>query len=187
MEALIDNRITDKNTAHSYIPIYEQLFSPLRETCTAILEVGVFDGGSIKLWDSYFPKANIYGFDLSLARNQYTSPSRRVHLIEADAYQLGIVKMFERESFDIVIDDGWHTLDSMCKFAALYHRLVKPGGYLVIEDLQQAAWGDLIRMYLPDSMEIQVIDRSALKGRPDDILLVARKPTGRETSPPASE
>jgi SAM-dependent methyltransferase len=176
MEALIDNRITDKNTAHSYIPVYEELFAPLRESCTALLEVGVFDGGSMKLWNDYFPKANLYGFDLSLARNQYTNPGPRVHLIEADAYQLGIVRMFERESFDIVIDDGWHTLDSMCKFAALYNRLVKPGGYLIIEDLQQVAWGDLIRMYLPDTMECKVLDRSAIKGRPDDILFIARKP-----------
>ena len=182
MEALIDNSLTDKNTGHSYIPVYEELFSPIRETCTAILEVGVFDGGSIKLWDAYFPKANIYGFDLSLARNKYAAPSHRVHLVEADAYQLGIVRMFDRESFDIVIDDGWHTLDSMCKFAALYHRLVKPGGYLIIEDLQQPAWGDLIRMYLPDSMEIQVLDRSGIKGRPDDILFIARKPVTNQGS-----
>lgn len=176
MEALVDNSMTDKNTAHSYLPVYEELFSPFRETCKNFLEVGVFDGGSAKLWNDYFPKANIYGFDLSLARNRYTNPSPRVHLIEADAYQLGIVKMFEPGSFDVVMDDGWHTLDSMCKFAALYNRLVRPGGYLIIEDLLQASWGETIKMYLPDSMECRVLDRSSIKGRHDDILFIAKKP-----------
>lgn len=176
MESLVDNRLTDKNTSHSYLPVYEELFAPLRASCSRILEVGVFDGGSIKLWHDYFPQADVYGFDLSLARNQYTPTSPRVHLVEADAYQLGIVNLFQRESFDIVIDDGWHTLDSMCKFAALYHRLVKPGGYLIIEDLQEPSWGDTIQMYLPDTLVGKVVDRRSVKTRHDDILFIVQKP-----------
>jgi hypothetical protein len=175
MESIVDNALTDKNTSHSYLPVYESLFSPFRETCTNVLEVGVFDGGSMKLWHDYFPNANIYGFDLSLARNRYVPPPR-VHLSEEDAYKTEVVARFEPESFDIVMDDGWHSLESMCSFAALYHPLVRPGGYLIVEDLQAATWGDAIRPHLPDSMECQVIDRVAVKGRHDDILFVARKP-----------
>jgi hypothetical protein len=85
--------------------------------------------------------------------------------------------MFEPGTFDFVMDDGWHTLESMCKFAALYHRLVRPGGYLIIEDLQQVSWADTIKMFLPDSMNCRVLDRSTLKGRHDDILFIAQKPT----------
>lgn len=175
MENIVDNTLTDKNTAHSYLPVYESLFSPFRETCKNVLEVGVFDGGSMKLWHDYFPNANVYGFDTNLSRNGYTPPPR-VHLIQADAYSLDIVKAFKPETFDFVMDDGWHTLDSMCKFAGLYHRLVRPGGYLIVEDLQRADWGDTIKMFLPDSMTSYVLDRSHIKGRHDDILFIAQKP-----------
>ena len=175
MEALIDNTLTDKNTSHSYLPIYEELFAPFRTTCSNILEVGIFDGGSMKLWHDYFPNANVYGFDLNMSRNKYVPPPR-VHLSEEDAYQVEVVKRFNPGSFDVVIDDGWHTLESMCAFAGLYHRLVRPGGYLIVEDLQEVAWAETIQMHLPDSMKIRVVDRTAVKGRHDDILFIAQKP-----------
>ena len=56
MEALIDNRITDKNTAQAYSPVYEELFAPLRESCTALLEVGVFDGGVDEALERLLPQ-----------------------------------------------------------------------------------------------------------------------------------
>jgi cephalosporin hydroxylase len=177
MEIIIDNSLTDKNTAHSYIPVYEKLFSPFRETCKNVLEVGVYYGGSVKLWNDYFPNANVYAFDLDLSRNQYHTKSPRVHIMQSDAYQLNIVKAFQPATFDFVMDDGWHTLDSMCKFAALYNRLVRPGGYLIIEDLQHVEWGDTIKMYLPDTFSCEVVDLSKNKGRPDDILFIARAPS----------
>lgn len=175
MENLIDNTLTDKNTGHSYIPVYESLFSPFRNTCKNILEVGVFDGGSIKLWEDYFPHANIYGLDLDLRRNKFTPQTHRVHIIETDAYSPSVVGKFERESFDAVIDDGWHTLDSMCLFAALYNNVVRPGGYLIIEDLQHPSWADEIKKFLPPYMSVCVEDRRHIKGRHDDIMFIARK------------
>jgi hypothetical protein len=177
MESLVDNTLTDKNTGHSYLPVYEQLFSPFRDTCKNLLEVGVFDGGSIKLWEDYFPKANIYGLDLDLRRNKFTPRTHRVHILQADAYSPSVVGKFEPESFDAVIDDGWHTLDSMCLFAALYINFVRPGGYLIIEDLQHPSWADEIKKFLPSSMVSRVEDRRHVKGRHDDIMFIVQKPT----------
>jgi len=37
--------------------------------------------------------------------------------------------------FDIVIDDGPHTLEPQKAFIELYHKLVIPGGYLIVEDV----------------------------------------------------
>ena len=180
MESLVDNSLTDKNTGHSYLPVYEELFSPFRDTCKNILEVRVFDGGSIKLWEDYFPVANIYGLDLDLRRNKFTPRTHRVHIMETDAYSPSVVGKFEHESFDAVIDDGWHTLDSMCLFAALYNNFVRPGGYLIVEDLQEPWWGDEIKKFLPSSMETRVENRRSVKGRHDDIMFIARKPKTTE-------
>jgi hypothetical protein len=63
MNSIVDTRYTDKNTLHSYLDVYEALFSPIRKSCTRILEVGVLHGGSIDLWSKYFPNAEVVGVD----------------------------------------------------------------------------------------------------------------------------
>ena len=46
---------------HGFIELYEQIFFPLREKPIKFLEIGIFKGGSIEVWQDYFPKAKIYG------------------------------------------------------------------------------------------------------------------------------
>jgi hypothetical protein len=63
--SLVDNNETDKNTSHSYLELYETLLAPKKDTAKNILEIGIGDyrvknGGSIKLWKSYFTNAKIY-------------------------------------------------------------------------------------------------------------------------------
>lgn len=49
-----DDRLTDKNTSHSYVEVYEKLFAAKKESATHVLEVGIgsiphWNGGSIKM------------------------------------------------------------------------------------------------------------------------------------------
>jgi len=64
LEDIVDNSRTDKNTTHSYLPLYQKLLIGKKETAKNILEVGIFLGGSIKLWSDYFTNANVYGLDI---------------------------------------------------------------------------------------------------------------------------
>ena len=64
---LVDNRYTDKNNTHSYLPLYEKLLKNKKNTAKNILEIGIGDfgeknGGSIKLWKDYFKKCNYLWF-----------------------------------------------------------------------------------------------------------------------------
>ena len=56
-----DDTLTDKNTTHSYIEAYEELFSAKKETATHVLEIGIGpympNGGSILMWAGYFSQA----------------------------------------------------------------------------------------------------------------------------------
>ena len=61
---LVNNEKTDKNTVHSYLPLYDLLLKNKKNTCKNIIEIGVGQGGSIKLWHDYFPNATIYGCDI---------------------------------------------------------------------------------------------------------------------------
>ena len=56
---------SDKNTAHSYLPLYQQLLESKKETAKNVLEVGIWFGGSIKLWDEFFINATVYGLDIT--------------------------------------------------------------------------------------------------------------------------
>ena len=65
----------------AYIPIYERLFEPIRLMPISILELGVFNGGSIKVWEQYFPYAKIAGIDLNPPA---LDVSNRVRLYKGD-------------------------------------------------------------------------------------------------------
>ena len=65
LEELADNTRTDKNTVHSYLPLYQRLLSSKKETAKHVLEVGIWYGGSIKLWSDFFTNATVYGVDVA--------------------------------------------------------------------------------------------------------------------------
>lgn len=49
-----------------YFDIYEKYFSKYRNKEVVILEIGVFQGGSLQMWKEYFgPGAKIYGIDIN--------------------------------------------------------------------------------------------------------------------------
>ena len=53
-----DDRLIDK-WSH-YFNIYDQYFSKYRDREIVILEIGVFQGGSLQMWKNYFgPKDKI--------------------------------------------------------------------------------------------------------------------------------
>ena len=69
LDQISDDTKTDKNTTHSYLPLYNQLLLKKKDIAKNILEIGIGDfgeknGGSIKLWKDYFTNATIYGLDI---------------------------------------------------------------------------------------------------------------------------
>jgi spermidine synthase len=173
---LLTNNNTDKNTLHSYVDVYEKLFKSIRLTATRVMEIGVFDGGSIDMWSKYFLHAEIHGVDIDLRRNKYSFTDPRIMLHSENAYSSSFVNTFEHGSFDVIIDDGPHTLESMIQFVQLYPKLLKQNGLLIIEDVQSADWIPEILKHLPIDLQQSVIvfDRRHIKGRYDDIQIVVR-------------
>lgn len=168
---------TDKDTTHSYIDVYQELFSPIKDSVEKVLEIGVQTGQSILLWKSYFENAVVYGLDVSPIPPILTK-IKDIICIRENAYDTNFInKNFVNEMFDIIIDDGPHTLDSMLFFAKHYTPLLKKGGIIVIEDVQNISWVEHIRNAFPiDQQEhVYVLDRRHIKGRYDDILVILKK------------
>jgi len=175
---LVDNGTTDKNTQHSYLEVYETLFAPLRETATHVLELGIGGhAGGLRLFRNYFTSAEVHGIDILGRTPQWgpvlSDPRVKLHT-GVNGYTDETVERIKDLRFDIIVDDGPHTLESMVFVLTKYTPLLKEGGVLVIEDVQDIRWCDALRNATPDALKpfITVYDRRSVKGRYDDILFV---------------
>jgi len=179
---LIDNSRTDKNTTHSYLERYETLFQVKKDTAKNILEIGIQDGGSIKLWYDYFLKATIYGLDIRKIKDVWPEIKNkpRIKIGCFDAYDKKFIENQMKPlnvKFDIMIDDGPHTLDSMISFIENYLPMLADDGIFVIEDVQSIEWIETLTNVVPDEMKqfIEIYDLRENKDRYDDIIFVINK------------
>lgn len=128
---------TDKSSDdHNYCRIYERHLGPLREQKITLLELGVWEGASLKMWRDYLPSATIVGLDKADRRVQI--PGVDVHICSQDNEDglFSVALMYQ--GFDVIIDDASHiSSKTIASFQLLYPHL-KPGGLYVIEDLQTA-------------------------------------------------
>ena len=174
---LIDNSRTDKNTIHSYIELYQTIFSNFGSNkVNNVLEIGINNGGSIILWHDYFINANIHAIDLIDDSKVWfrIKDKERIKLhTSQDAYDANFVSdKLGSIKFDIIIDDGPHTLESMITFIQLYSTILSFNGILIVEDVQAIEWVDILYKYVPENLLkfVKVYDRRHLKYRYDDIV-----------------
>jgi hypothetical protein len=184
--SLVDNVLTDKNTRHSYLDLYETLLCSKKETAKNVLEVGVHVGGSIKLWKDYFPQAVVRGIEVNGSENfidEVRSNDRIVLYTYTDAYDNTFFTnefVNKNMKFDFMLDDGPHTLESQMKFVAMYSQIMTDDGILIVEDVQDWSWIDELMSQVPENMRqyIQTYDLRDRKGRYDDIVFVINKNRG---------
>ena len=182
LEELVDNSRTDKNTIHSYLPLYQQLLISKKETAKNVLEIGISKGGSIKLWYDFFTNATIYGLDIILSTAIWDGikNNERIILGSFDAYNTDFfITHFLNKNikFDFMLDDGPHSLESMKQFIKLYPNIMTEDGILIIEDVQSWDWIDILKNEVPDHLKqyIKVYDLREKKGRYDDIVFTIDK------------
>lgn len=145
-------RYTAPPQLHSYVEnFYGSLLDPRRKLIKNVLEIGVWTGGSHLLWRDYFPNAMVYGLDI--CDYPYQSIEDRIVFMKRDAYLASTVNMFPDNYFDLVIDDGPHTLESLKFFAQYYSKKLIRGGILVLEDILNIDWCDELISLLPEYMQ----------------------------------
>ena len=185
---LIDNSLTDKNTTHSYLDLYQELLYSKKETAKNVLEVGIGDfkyknGGSIKLWRDFFTNATVYGLDvLSIDRviDELKNDLRVVLYMSTNAYDENIFKnifLNKNIKFDFMLDDGPHSLESMKQFIKLYSQIMTEDGILIIEDIQSFDWIPILINEVPENLKqfVKVYDLRPNKNRYDDIVFTINK------------
>jgi hypothetical protein len=133
---------TDKSSKkHNYTKVYASFFDSLKDKRINFLEIGVQFGYSIKLWESYFRKANLHFIDIDFSYLIYQP--KKAHLHRADQANQGqLIHVVEQIAggIDILIDDGGHTMEQQQTSFRTLFPYVKPGGLYIIEDLHTSYW-----------------------------------------------
>lgn len=131
------SRYDSDKIAHQYLARYDPLFAPLVDQPVALLELGVWHGGSVRLWRDYFPNGRVVGLDLNVPPGLEDEP--RITLYQGSQDDGPLLDRIAAEhapgGFDVVIDDASHigTLTKV-SFDLLFDRHLKAGGWYVIED-----------------------------------------------------
>jgi len=115
-----------------HLALYEEAFRRRKNKFTDILEIGIGAGGSLKLWQMYFPKASIVGMDI-FDKSDVVPEGATWHQGNQASVD-DLVSLMDRQ-YDLIIDDGSHVdWDIQFTLGHLFP-FVKPAGFYVIEDL----------------------------------------------------
>jgi hypothetical protein len=174
----LQENYTDKGNSHSYIEdYYDKEFTPKKRCFLNILEIGIYRGGSLRLWLDWFPNVNLWGIDNTPKYFLGEIKDSRCQVLFEDAYQKECSDKFEGGFFDYIIDDGPHTLDSHLDLIHHWTPKLKKGGKFIIEDVKNTfTIPDLKRVCENMKLQYVIWDRRHVRDMHDNIIFEICKP-----------
>jgi len=127
-----------------YFEVYDELFAGLRTRPIRMLEIGVYQGGSLRMWRKVLHADSlIVGIDIDPACARFDSPGERVRVrigSQDDPDFLAAVAA-EFGPFDVILDDGSHMCSHMIEsFGHLFLPALDPHGLYIVEDTHTNYW-----------------------------------------------
>lgn len=132
---------TDKGMSlHGYSEVYEYFLYPLKNSASRIFEIGVLEGASLRMWRDYFPKASIHGIDIA-DTSRYDGERLKTYIADqGNRQQLQTVMDASGGDFDVIVDDGGHSMDLQQVSLGFLFPYVKSGGYYILEDVHTSIY-----------------------------------------------
>ncbi len=135
---------TNVHKWHHYFDIYTHHFEPYRSAPIKMLEIGVFRGGSLRMWKKFFHADSvIVGIDIDKNCQQYEIADQQVYVRIGSQADRGFLATVNKEfgPFDIILDDGSHkTYHQLTSFTSLFRNALKDGGCYMVEDMHTNYW-----------------------------------------------
>lgn len=119
-----------------YFEIYHRHFAKFVGKNVNVLEIGIYSGGSLEMWRSYFgDKAHVYGVDIEAACKKYEND--HVSIFIGDQADRAFWNTFREsvEGIDVLIDDGGHTPEQQQISLEEMLPHLRPGGVYLCEDV----------------------------------------------------
>jgi len=136
--------------------LVKELLSPVGECKGRILDVACGKGESTRFLEDIFPQSNVFGINISepqIRRSRENAPHARLFLM--DASRLG----FGDASFDHIlsVEAAFHFMTRK-EFLEEAHRVLKPGGRLMLSDCLFRRWYHLVVPCLPRENYVRNLD-----------------------------
>jgi len=136
---------TDKSSEiHNYCEKYEKYFPFDRLEPIQILEIGIYDGGSLRTWKEYYPNSTVIGIDIEEKCSIHADERKHIYTEIGSQNDQTFLKTVSNKwgKFDMILDDGSHqNSDVIFSFLHLFDS-VKTGGIYVVEDTVCSYWGE---------------------------------------------
>tara|TARA_B100000945_G_scaffold162380_1_gene130325 strand:- start:1379 stop:2191 length:813 start_codon:yes stop_codon:yes gene_type:complete len=120
-----------------YFQIYDNLFSRFRKKKITFVEVGISNGGSLKIWRNYFSKeSRIIGIDLNPECKRFEDKDNNIEVFIGNQSDENFWKEFYSKvgNVDIILDDGGHSnLDQITTVCSSIEK-INDNGMIVVED-----------------------------------------------------
>jgi hypothetical protein len=180
---------TDKFIRHYYTPVYFlEIPKPLK--VRRVLEIGILQGHSLRMWRDFFPFAQVIGIDVDPATMM--KDEDRITTYVADQAKSGeIPALLEKiggDKFDLIVDDGSHLPELQALTARTVLPFLADGGLYSIEDVKRgqnegevpAGKDDPMDIigHLPPGFDARLF-RTGMKSDNVMILIRAKKIMGR--------
>lgn len=167
---------------HSYGEIYSEILAPYRTTAKNILEIGIFGGQRLRVWEEYF-SGKVYGVDCSETpvdgmadlRPMIAEGTHNIHIFDAtDATE--VEKRFKDIKFDVIIDDAAHDIEQQLQLYSIFKSRMTDFGIYIIEDVQDidATKQRFLSIDRENSKAVKILDLRHKKGRYDDVLVIIK-------------
>ena len=162
-----------------YFPIYNEVFAPLRDRPMRVLEIGILNGGGLRLWRKYFshPDTLVVGIDINPACAAHDAPHKGIRVKIGNQADPALLQQVIDEfgPFDLIIDDGSHISSHiMITFNYLFSAALKDPGIYFVEDLHAnywPPWRDTRRSFLDLCKElIELMHAHYLQAGPNELI-----------------
>ena len=142
---------TDKANDHRFTEFYYDYCKNI--TSPKLFEVGVSEGYSLNMWSEFYQTGHIIGMDIDISKFMSGqkipyNTSREVKMGNITVYSgdqenpNDLLKSLNYHSeYDIIIDDGGHTMKQQQITLATLFPHVKSGGFFIMEDLHTSFHG----------------------------------------------
>jgi hypothetical protein len=126
---------TDKSQlGFDYLRHYDRALAQFRNVPINMVEIGVFNGASTRMWKRYFPKATIVGVDIQDRCKAYEEDRLKIE-IGSQSDGAFIDALMAQYPPTVMIDDGSHIASDIIFTFERAFPAVLPGGCYIIEDL----------------------------------------------------
>jgi cephalosporin hydroxylase len=120
-----------------FFDIYDSHLGHLRnQENFKILEIGVYNGGSLYMWRNYFPHSKVVGLDIDPYCKRWEDKNNHIKVYLGDQCDLKFLQeVVDKEGpFDLIIDDGGHENHQIITSFEFLFDYLKDGGTYVVED-----------------------------------------------------